>query len=297
MTDEPCADVSRRHNEPLWGTASRVRSWLLVEEPGAWGRDAVIDSDIDPSVARRLKVMAAQDRVRLLLIRRPRGGVRRERECFALHTGLQEQWAQRIVVEDLVQLLDLDFGALREGARPASGDAWDEPLYLVCTNGAHDPCCERYGRPVAVELGVLRPSSTWESSHLGGDRFAANLVCLPHGLYFGRVGAEDAPELAELYEEGLIHLDHFRGRSCLEPVVQAADVMLRRLHGFAGIDDLVPEARRDHGGGRSTLTFRDRFGVRHEIGVAVGRGEKRPLTCAAKNPGAVREYALASKVM
>ena len=27
--------------------------------------------------------------------------------------------------------------------------------------------------------------------HVGGDRFAGNLVCLPEGLYFGRVGPEE----------------------------------------------------------------------------------------------------------
>ena len=56
------------------------------------------------------------------------------------------------------------------------------PLVLVCTNGRHDPCCATFGRPLARVLreGAQR-DDVWECSHIGGDRFAANIVILPEG--------------------------------------------------------------------------------------------------------------------
>ena len=32
----------------------------------------------------------------------------------------------------------------------------------------------------------------WQSSHIGGDRFAGNVVFLPEGLYYGRVEPAEA---------------------------------------------------------------------------------------------------------
>ena len=34
---------------------------------------------------------------------------------------------------------------------------------------------------------AAHPDETWEVSHIGGDRFAGNLLVLPHGLYYGRL--------------------------------------------------------------------------------------------------------------
>ncbi|HYZ46536.1 MAG TPA: sucrase ferredoxin [Actinomycetota bacterium] len=291
MSETLCSSVSRALNESLIGTASRVRNWLLVEQPGPWGHDAVSESRLDPLVAAGLKRNTGRHRIRLLLIRRAQEeGAGAPYRCFAVHSGMSEQWVQRFDVDDPSTLLDFDLAGMREGARPDAGRPWPRPLYLVCTNGEHDRCCGRYGPEVARSLAEHRPDDTWESSHLGGDRFAANLVCLPHGLYFGRIDPDDAVEVAALYEQGLIHLDHFRGRSCYEPVVQAGDAFLRLSRRLPGLDDLVPEWRRDREDGVSRLAFRDATGRRHDVEVVVRRGSKRPITCNATVPGAPRVY-------
>ena len=72
----PCATLSRALTEPQLGTASRVRGWVLLEQPGPWGREAVLESRLDRDLARALHRAAGAAHVRLLLIRRPgrRGG-------------------------------------------------------------------------------------------------------------------------------------------------------------------------------------------------------------------------------
>jgi hypothetical protein len=78
----------------------------------------------------------------------------------------------------------------------------------------------------------------YECSHLGGHRFAANVLVLPDGLCFGRLDARSAPALAGELEAGRLPLEHLRGRSGLAPEEQASEILIRRELGLTGLDDL-----------------------------------------------------------
>jgi hypothetical protein len=121
----------------------------------------------------------------------------------------------------------------RLGAEPTSGRR-----YLVCTNGARDPCCAIRGPAVAQALQRELPGQVYECSHLGGHRFAANVLVLPDGLCFGRLDARSAVVLAAELEAGRLPLDHLRGRTALESEQQAAEILVRRELGLKQLDDL-----------------------------------------------------------
>ena len=104
--------------------------------------------------------------------------------------------------------------------------------YLVCTNGARDPCCAIRGPAVAQALERVRPGQVYECSHLGGHRFAANVLVLPDGLCFGRLDARSAPALADELDAGRLPLEHLRGRTAFEPEQQAAEILVRRELGL-----------------------------------------------------------------
>ena len=57
----------------------------------------------------------------------------------------------------------------------------------------------------------------WECSHLGGDRFAANVLVLPAGLLYGRVLPFAAPEFVAAAEAGEVVGALLRGRIGLPP--------------------------------------------------------------------------------
>ncbi len=63
----------------------------------------------------------------------------------------------------------------------------------------------------------------WESAHVGGHRFAANLVILPHGLYYGPVGVPEAAAAIAAYQQGTITPQRYRGRAGQPKPTQEAE--------------------------------------------------------------------------
>jgi hypothetical protein len=244
-----CAEEARARGEALLGTASTVRRWLLVEQPGAWGYDALTASELPAAVAEPLVASARAAGARVLLVRRPgRRGRPRARRVVLAFSGPEGPWLREAPVGDVEELTRLDVGAVFSGGGEGFGRVAEEPAFLVCTHGKHDPCCADFGRPLVRGLKAAGVGDVWESSHLGGDRFAGNLLCLPHGLYFGQVAPEEGPEVVAAYRAGEIVLERYRGRSCYPMVVQAAEILARRALGLRGLDDVVPVA-----GGRRRL--------------------------------------------
>ncbi|MCW2776422.1 MAG: putative sucraseferredoxin [Frankiales bacterium] len=238
MSTSPiCSDLSRARDEPLTATASRVERWLLVEHPGPWGPESVPSSRMDLHVARRLAELAAAGAARLVLVRRHRDEEVGEqgRWVFAVDSRPGSEQVRAVHVDDDDALLDL--APWRD---PSGWEVVDEPLYLVCTHGRKDRCCAVRGRPVAHALSAARPGQVWESSHLGGDRFAPNLVVLPEGLYVGHVEASEVVAVVEALEAGTLPDGLVRGRSSLPSPAQAAQHFARAASGRLGRDDLAP---------------------------------------------------------
>lgn len=282
-----CSAESTAREEPLTGTASRYRFWLMVEQPGPWGHDALVQSDLPTDVGERLRVRGRDLGVRVLLIkqRERRSG---SRACFLAYTGTRERRLARIEVNDPAELLDLDLEHMVAGRFHEVGRPVAEPLFLVCTHGKHDACCALHGTPLARALGL--EGSVWECTHIGGDRFAGNLVCFPDGLYFGRVGPSDAVRVAQAYAAGRIDLDHYRGRSAFSPPVQAAEEFVRRRNGLVGVEDLVLRDHRARRGGRHHVVFQTGAGSEHAVEVAVAAGPPRRLTCKATHDHRPRTF-------
>lgn len=217
-TADRCALRAALRGDPMLGTAFSARRVLLVEQPGPWGRAGLRESRFDAAVAARLETKAARLGIRTLAVRRPgrtpRGAVRRWAlvDCRPGREGMR--WGP--FTED-GELLHLD---LADAA--TSGRFDDRPVYLVCAHSRHDTCCALRGRPVAAALHARRPGRVWECSHLGGERFAANVLVLPYGLLYGRVLPFAAAEFVDVTDRGEVVESLLRGRVGLVPAAQAA---------------------------------------------------------------------------
>jgi hypothetical protein len=277
-------------NADRLGTASRFRRWLLVEQPGPWGHDALLESGFPVDVGRALKRTGERLGIRVLLIKRrerPPGS----RRCYVAYTGTHERRVRAIDVDDPADLLGFDLEAMAYDRFEGVGEAVREPLYLVCTHGKHDQCCARYGAPLFRALEAV--PSAWECTHIGGDRFAGNLLFLPHGLYFGRVLPSEAPGIAAAYAEGRIILERYRGRSAYSPPVQAAEHEARARLGVDGVDDLELVNHRRLARRRHLVEFAGSGGARHPVDVRVFDLPPRRLTCKADREGPPRGFEVA----
>ncbi len=286
-----CADVSQAHAESLAATASRVDHWILVEYRHLWTRDPVAGSGLPDEAKANLRgQLRALPNSRLLFIRRP--GRARD-GCLAAFVGRsreEDRRFRRVDLRSYADLARLDVAALLDdpGAEPLP-----HPLLVVCTHGKRDRCCAKYGRPLYEELREqVEADWVWQSTHVGGDRFAGNVVCLPHGLYFGRVGRPDVWPLLDEYLAGRIELGHYRGRSCYPFPVQAAELAVRVETGRAGLDDLTLVEATGADDGTWHVRFRvEAAGDVHELELAPELApDATYLTCTAPTPQRPRRY-------
>ncbi|MBF5082942.1 sucrase ferredoxin [Quadrisphaera sp. INWT6] len=230
----------------MLGTASPTRGYLLVEEPGPWGPGGVPTSRLGDAATAALKEAATGMGAKLLLVRRPGTSVLRAGPSNA--PGFDDQRVlmrvsvrrgrERVLARSCAAADVVETARSREGWHDL--DTSDGGPLLVCTHGRKDWCCARRGRPLAAALAELAPQRVWECSHLGGDRFAANLLSLPTGWTYGRVDVDDAASVVAETAAGRVVPSLLRGRSCDAMVVQAADVLARQELGVTGAADLVP---------------------------------------------------------
>ncbi|KRF02497.1 hypothetical protein ASG88_03690 [Nocardioides sp. Soil777] len=226
MTDFRCSVASRDDGEPIAGTAPTDTAFLLVEHAGSWGRKAVAESRLPEAVRDHLGALTG---VRVQLIRRHGGesgpGVR----VFHARATLGGFDVRTEVLPDAESLLDLHLDDDLGGG--PDWTAYDAPLWLVCTNGRRDRCCAEIGRPITAALAGRWPEATWETTHLGGHRFAGTLLALPSGHTLGRLDVASAVEACAILEKGSVPVEASRGRAGLTPAEQ-----VRELHVLAGGD-------------------------------------------------------------
>jgi hypothetical protein len=289
-----CADVSSESEESLAATASHIENWILLEYRGMWNRDVLGKSLLSDELKAHLRgELDKLPRSRLLFIRQPD---RRRLPRWALYFGRTSERDPRffrLEFDDHADLLGFDFGAALLGGGELPGLPLEEPLFVVCTHGKRDRCCALYGRPLYDELRAhANHGSVWQSTHVGGDRFAGNVVCFPEGVYYGRIDPDDVGPLVAAHRSGKILLERYRGRSCYPFAVQAAERAVRTEAGLRGIRDLElldSETRED-------ATWRVRFLAApdeqvHEIEVAPELSDEAVyLTCNATTPRRVRRF-------
>ena len=227
MTDAfRCSAASLADGEPMAGTAPTDASYLLVEHPGPWGRDAVADSTLPPAVREHL---AGLPDTRVQLVRRHGGAP--DGPGIRVFSARPETGELRTAVlarpDDLPGPAPARLGAVR---RAAVAGVHQRPSRPLLRRGSAVRSPRRSPPPGPVPPG--RPPTSVGTGSPG------TLVALPTGVTLGRLDAETAVASCRALVEGRVPLDHARGRSGLDPRAQVAEVHLRRALGLAGLDEV-----------------------------------------------------------
>jgi len=290
-----CARLSLEAGEPLCGTAPHVRVWVMIEYDAPWESDAVAHVPLPRRVRPAVEELAGRSGggARLQLIKRPPASepAAHRTAYVALTPPSGEPRLFRFEFPDEGELASFD--PLDVARRPeAYADHADGgPLYLVCTHGRYDRCCASLGVPLLSEICRLGRGAVWQTTHVGGHRFAPNVVCFPHGVYYGRLHPEWWVEVAGAYERGELSLEHLRGRCSMRPEAQAAEFSVRRHTGVVSIEGLRLEKEDDLGRGRWRFVFRVGGGEeRYEVVVVRRDGALRVVKSCGEEPAAVPSF-------
>ena len=264
-----CSALSIEVNEQLFGTAPLTEVWIALEYQSPAGSKALEESTISDSVKVYLfKIQKSIPATRLLLIRqetsKPHPGIR-------VFVGLSSMSPPRLYEFNLLNyedLLNLDFASLLSGQTERPENVRDTPLFLVCTNGKRDPCCAQWGRPVYTAMSKIGADLVWQTSHLGGHRFAANVICLPHGIYYGRIRPEQATSLMNDYQNKRFTPQSYRGRAQYSPEVQAAEYYLLANTSLLNVDGFQLQQSHQTAPDHWEVTFISRVdGIQYSIEI------------------------------
>ena len=200
------------------GTATRVDVWIMLEYRRAWQAKAIETNTFD-ALTQRWLAQTVTDFANRGLIARPQFIRRPQRSdgihLFVAHNGQLN--GTQVADEKSLQQLDLVDSPLPE----AHG-----PQYFVCTNAKRDLCCAKFGRPTYAAIHRALPDRVWQTTHVGGHRYAPNILELPSANLYGRVFANDVPEFLAITERKETAWRFLRGNCALTQVAQTAQQVL-----------------------------------------------------------------------
>lgn len=295
---QSCSQQSLRAQEECAGTAPVATTWILVEQPGPWGRQALTDAHLPADLARQLHSLDALAHIKVLLTRHPsrtaRSSVRDDgtagftgahRRIFVSHAqagGSHLLMSADVDTADIMRLpLDREPDSLLDhGFRVV-----DDRMVFICTHSGRDACCAVKGRALVNALTGLG-DTVWECSHIGGHRFAPTALLAPGNLVLGRCSDAD---VHGWIDSGRVDAHPLRGPAHLPAAQQAALVFLLRHE-----QDLQPSdlAVVETTSPSDCLTLQSSDGRCWEVDVARRvLSAARPESCGA-DPSPIDHYVL-----
>jgi hypothetical protein len=219
------------NDEPMVGTAAHHRVWILLEYAGIWTNKAIFDNSLPPEVNAYLQQQLAMipQAEALFIKQRQRANTATVRLFVADLRSKPVVYGFELGGYD--ELMGVEIAGILNGAEDGSAHLHHDPLYLVCTNGKRDLCCAKFGLPVYQTFSDQVGEQAWETTHIGGHRYAPTLISFPDGICYGRVAPSDVNDIIQAEKDGQLLPHLLRGQAALPPEVQAATHFLREQTG------------------------------------------------------------------
>lgn len=234
LSAQACSRQSSEVDEALAGTAPQAQMWILVEQPGPWGRKALHDSQLPISVAESLRSLDAQPDIKVLLARHPSRPSRSDsvdRYVWVSRSDGNVSTLFQAHVADVSELEAMSFARIASGILGSEFRQIPERFAFVCTHSGRDACCAVLGRGLIdrslPNFTGIESQQVWECSHIGGHRFAPTALLAPINTVVGRC---DAHTIHAWVETGHVVARDMRGASWLDPPSQAVHAYILATH-------------------------------------------------------------------
>jgi len=226
-----CSVLSRISAEPLAGTAPFARHFVFITWPKKYWQYEALEakggfpqglkkwmkeqSEVNGKISIRLVSRAGlgQDKVEIYIYP--------EKYCYS-----------NVLPSQIPAVLESYF---RDGITTAFSPAPIEGEQIfICTHGRHDKCCAKFGQELADKMRyhVSRQKTAvevWDSSHLGGHRFAATMIDFPTGRAYGHLSADELPNYLASRKAAQVYGRAYRGSVFLSGLEQVAEAHVQHF--------------------------------------------------------------------
>lgn len=291
MNNGFCSITSSLRNDSIVGSATHFQRALLIEYNQTWLKDILTNNNLPASVQKFLtELQSSKTSTKIIFIKRSltKGKLL---NIFFLNNREISPFLNPTTITSYNQLLDLDYEQLFNIPSPEALPS----MFLVCTHGKKDKCCAKFGLPIYTNMYEMG-ANVWQCSHIGGDRFAPNIIYLPHCHYYGHLITSELETLVKTIAHNSIYIPKYRGRSCYNKTTQTAEIILRnRLVNF-DFNSLVLTSNQIQNDDSAVVDFlfsvdntKQRVTLRKQISK-----EAFLLTCASQKKSHIISYTLES---
>lgn len=241
-----CSKVSEEAGEPTIGSARQVPEFLLIEWPRPWDASALNTESLPDEIQTAYSEASRNNQFVgkcLLFDRDPEySGDEFRVFYYTLPDPPHAQYQKEEYLVPQVHLADLCTTILQNAEERNKFDEYRHSdrqkrrEIFVCNHRERDPCCGKYGAELFLNLRneYANPNRRiWKISHIGGHRFAPNVIDFPDGRYWGRLQENELDNF--IYRNGSFEqiAERYRGWCALSTPEQVAEQDLLIEHDWA----------------------------------------------------------------
>jgi hypothetical protein len=283
-SNDRCSELTRLAGIDPIGTADCVDGFLLVEWPRPWPKKTNDVGELADVVAMLADFQQRGRTYRLQLVVGSDTAPGRTSHHVMLYARARRGFSGFALTEHQVGAAAVA-SACRDLIERAQGDpdiatAQDHPLdVLICTHGNRDVCCGSRGAALYRDCIGLQAGSVrmWQTSHLGGHRFAPTALVLPDGQWWAYLDATTLRAIVRREPDVERLRPFYRGSSAFaSKAVQAVEREAFVRYGWPWLET-VRDASLAHahsGGDRVLLTFHGDDEVHRSLRATVIAGDE-----------------------
>jgi len=226
-----CSLITLETGEPLAGTAPFAKHFILITWPKKYWQYEALDSKggFPEGLKEWMKVQSEIiGKVSIRLVSHKE----LSNESADIYIYPEKIYYSNILPEEIYGVLKSHFQNECNSEYTAKNIEKDH--ILVCTHGRHDKCCAKFGQELADNLRIhFRDQhdniEVFDSSHLGGHRFAPTMIDFPSGSAYGHLKTEEITDYFETRKLGMVYAQAYRGSVFLPELVQVAEAYVQRF--------------------------------------------------------------------